>query len=126
MIGSEEIDLHRPAYDALRDVEEVTDRHHTRVVHEDIKAAHGRLGVVEERPERLGVGDVEWESGDVLADRRGGLLGDVEVDVADRHRCPTTVQLARRREADATSCAGDGDALACQGRVTHVSSGGIF
>lgn len=107
-----EVDLDRRANRLLGLLEERPDRHDTRVVdqHVDVAAAV-RAGLVQERRERLAIGDVERVTrcrAEIreLGDRR---LLKGHVTITDDHSCAALEQSFGGGVADAPRGTGDGD-----------------
>ena len=90
---------------------EGADRHDSGVVDQDVERTELPLGGVEETPERVLVGDVELEGDDAAAELAGGLLRELEVQVADRDPRSPAHQRGRGRLADPSGAARDRDDL---------------
>ena len=109
-----EIDLDGRPDRLLGLLEEGPDRHHARVVDEDVDvAAAVGAGLVEERSERLAIGHVQRvarhrpEPGEI----GDGRLLERHVAVADDHPRAARQQRLGGRKADAAGGAGDRDGL---------------
>ena len=118
-----QVDFDRGADRLLGLFEERTDRHHAGVVdqHIDVATAVGAR-LVEERRERLPVGDVERIAGDLaeLGQSGDGRLLQRDVPVADDDPRAAGQQCLGGRESDTAGGAGDRDGLAPD--VVHVAN----
>ena len=75
-------------------------RHDPGVVDDDVERAELALGLVEEGGEGVAVGDVERQRDRAAAQLRRRLLGQRQVEVADRDAAALADQRRRRRLAD--------------------------
>ena len=79
-----------------------------------VERAELALGLVEEGGEGGAVGDVERQRDGAAAELRRGLLGQRQVEVADRDAAALADQRRRRRLADPPGAAGDRHDLAAE------------
>ena len=83
-----EVDVDLAAHRVLALLDERRHRHDPGVVDDHVERAELALGLVEEGGEGGAVGDVERQRDGPAAERRRGLLGQRQVEVADRDRQP--------------------------------------
>src|SRR5699024_9494583 len=127
-----QVDVDLPGGGCVRFGGERADPHDSGIVDQHIDRSPPVLDRGEEGRERWGVGDVQFECGDVgmplVGEFRGCCVGGVEVTVADRHTCACCGEPGGDLAADSACAAGDGDDAVrwwCRHRASSVTEHAI-
>ncbi len=123
---AEDVDVEDPLSGRVVLVDERADRHDPGVVDQDVHRTELLFGCVQELGERGPVGHVERQPHGAVAELGGGLLGRLQVDVADRHPHALAQERLRGGATDATRAAGDRGGLSGEdtGLLGHESPPG--
>ena len=109
-----DVDVELAADRVVRLLDERRHRHDPGVVDDHVDRAELAFGGVEEGGEGTAVGDVERQRDRAAAQARGRLLGQRQVEVADRDAAALADQRRRRRLADPPGAPGDRHDLAAE------------